>query len=391
MPRWIDLPAALDVWIGMRFLLAGKRGFGSLNNWVSFVGLALSIALLTLVLTVQNGLDRKIQDDILKTIPHAFLLDREGDHPAVDSIRSDPLVKNIARHFRTESVVVSKRQIVPVQLYGSDHRLKFTYDRNIEEGIVIDGGTMKSLQIGLGDNVIVSTPVVRGVNVRLNQSNYRVTDIVGSSEWVLQGLAIVRIQDIVDAGLSDYGEMGWEITLVDPMRAEALRDRYEGILTWQDELGDLLRAVMLEKAVVFTIFTLVVLLAVFNLVSGQAMLVNKKRSEVAILLTMGASDRMLARVFVIHGFVIAIAGIVLGVGTGMLLAIYAEPIVKTMESLTNQDVISTMMLDSIPYEIRITDLIAIAVLSLTLCTIALLRPVAKALRSSPIEALHRVS
>ena len=391
MPRWFDTPAALDVWIGVRFLLAGKKGVGSLNNWVSFVGLALSIALLTLVLTIQNGLERKIQNDILRTISHAFLLDREGNHSLLDSLREDPEVESISRHFRIESVVVRQRLITPIRLYGSDEKLQSTSRIDMEGGIVIDRGTAGTLQLGIGDTVLVSTPVARGSNVQLKHSHYRVAGIVDVSEWVVQGVAVTGIQEIFDAGLADYGEMGWEIALVDPMNAAALRDRYEGILTWQDELGDLLRAVMLEKAVVFTIFTLVVLLAVFNLVSGQAMLVNKKRSEVAILLTMGASDRMLARVFVIHGFVIAVAGIVLGIGSGLLLAIYAEPMVKMVESLTNQNVISAMLLDSIPYEIRIVELIAILTLSMGLCTVALWRPVAKALRTNPIEALHRVS
>ena len=391
MPRLADVSATPSLWIGLRFLIAGRRGIGSLNNWISFLGLTLSIALLTLVLTIQNGLDRKIQEDILESLPHAFLSDTDADDALLARLRSDGLVESVRRHFRSQGVLSHGKQVVPINLYASDSKQSSSSSDGESGGLLIDRTVRNGLNLDVGDSVVLSLPVTAGNSVRVRNETFRIAGARDSSDWQYMGVATVRLGDIIARGLAESGELGWEVVLHDPMNAGQLRDDFPMLWTWQQEMADLLRAVLLEKAIIFVIFAMVVALAVFNLVSGQMMLVNKKRSEIAILLTMGASSAMLVRIFTTHGLTIAVLGIAAGMSLGLLLAVYASPIVDFIEGLTRQNLISTVLLHSIPYEIRATDLFAIALIAVTLCGIALVRPVRSALQLNPVEALHKVN
>ena len=156
---------------------------------------------------------------------------------------------------------------------------------------------------------------------------------------------------------------------------------------WMDDYGALFRAVKIEKAIMFALLALIVAIAAFNMVSGQAMLVNDKRRDVAILGTMGASRRLLVAVFFLQGFVVASIGVAAGLAGGVALAVNADQVASLLIGLVGS-IIEGTWFASIPSDVQSGDLFAIAGLSLGLSLFAVLAPALKATAANPAEALH---
>ena len=93
--------------------------------------------------------------------------------------------------------------------------------------------------------------------------------------------------------------------------------REPSVRFWTDDYGELFRAVQIEKGIMFVLLALIVAIAAFNIVSGQAMLVNDKRGDVAMLATMGASRGLLVTVFYLQGFAVAFIGVAVGLLVGV--------------------------------------------------------------------------
>ena len=160
------------------------------------------------------------------------------------------------------------------------------------------------------------------------------------------------------------------------------------LTTWMDGYGELFRAVGLEKTLMFVSLALVVAIAAFNIVSGQTMLVNDKRGDIAMLATMGASRRLLVGVFFLQGFSVAVLGVMVGLAVGIVVAANANAVVTFFEGLVGASVIEGTYFDRIHSHLVWPDIFAIVGVSLGLSLVAVLRPAFKAAAENPVDALH---
>ena len=181
----------------------------------------------------------------------------------------------------------------------------------------------------------------------------------------------------------------------DPLDAPRLAERIGTVLGsdvsvrfWTDDYGELFRAVAIEKAIMFALLALIVAIASLNIVSGQAMLVNDKRADIAMLATMGASRRLLVGVFFLQGFSVAVLGVAVGLAVGIVVAANANAVVSFFEGLGGASVIEGTYFDRIHSHLVWSDLLAIVGVSLGLSLAAVLRPAFKAAAENPSEALH---
>ena len=204
-----------------------------------------------------------------------------------------------------------------------------------------------------------------------------------------------RHADIVRLGLSDAGLDGWRIHFDDPFEAPALADAIREALGadarvnfWMDDYGELFRAVKIEKAIMFVLLALIVAIASLNIVSGQALLVNNKRGDIAMLATMGASRRLLVGVFFLQGFSIALMGVAVGLAAGILVAVHVDTVAAVFEGYFGASLIDGTWFGEIPSRVLVSDLVAISAMSLGLGVVAVLRPAFKATAENPAEALH---
>ena len=396
--------ARTALWIARRYLFARSHGYATFINWVSFVGLALGVMILTVVVSIMNGFDREMSTRILSAVPHAFFEGGEGlaakDLAALDGVRAG------SRFFQGEAMVTRNGGVAFVGLAAVDEtgaRLLpellagGVLERLLSEpgGIVVGASLASSLRLAVGDPVVlvVGLPANGGIRPRLERFT-----LVGTFEIGAQpdaSLAITRRSEILRRGLVGAGLDGWRLHLDDPLAAPAFASEIRGVLGtgvdvhfWMEDYGNLFRAVKIEKGIMFALLALIVAIASLNIVSGQAMLVNAKRGDVAMLATMGASRRLLVGVFFLQGFCVAAMGVATGLVAGIVIAVNANTVVSFFEGMFGASLVAGTWFSEVHSSLETSDLLGIVGLSLGLSLVAVLRPAFKATAENPAEALH---
>ncbi|MDE0190325.1 MAG: ABC transporter permease [Gammaproteobacteria bacterium] len=392
------------LWIARRYLLARGHGYATFINWVSFVGLVLGVLILTVVLGIMNGFDREMTGRILSAVPHGFFQHR-GD-PPIAELQDIDGVSSVTRLFQAEAMATRYGGVAFIGLAAVDsadaHRLPRILSGQALENLVSTPGSIVlgaalagDLRLAVGDTVRLMIPVASSGGVRARIERFT---LAGTFELRAQpdaALAVARREDIIERGLADAGADGWRLQLTDPLDAPRLAERIGAVLGpgvpvrfWTDEYGELFRAVAIEKAIMFALLALIVAIASLNIVSGQAMLVNDKRGDIAMLATMGASRRLLVGVFFLQGFGVAVLGVAVGLALGIAVAANANAVVSFFEGLVGASVIEGTYFDRIHSHLVWPDILAIVGVSLGLSLAAVLRPAFKAAAENPAEALH---
>jgi len=146
------------------------------------------------------------------------------------------------------------------------------------------------------------------------------------------------------------------------------------ITDWRSNYGELFRAVRMEKGMMFLLLVLIVAIAAFNIVSAQTMLVNEKRSDIAILRTMGASEGLVLRLVLVQGVLVAVAGIGFGLGLGLLLANNVTETLALLEALIGARLLDGTYFDTVPSVVLASDIVLIAAVSFVFCLLSALHP-----------------
>jgi lipoprotein-releasing system permease protein len=190
---------------------------------------------------------------------------------------------------------------------------------------------------------------------------------------------------------------GVRLKLDDPLQAPQVKAALNGQLAanqvasdWTDMNSNYFRAVQIEKRMMFIILTLIVAVAAFNLVSTLVMVVTDKQADIAILRTLGASPASIMQIFMIQGSVAGVLGTLSGVAGGLLLAFNLDVILPAIESVLGMRLLSSevYLIDYLPSEVQLSDVVTIAVISLVLSLLATLYPSWRAARTRPAEALR---
>ena len=393
------------LWIARRYLLARSHGYATFINWVSFAGLVLGVLILTVVLSIMNGFDREMTGRILSAVPHGFF-EYHGEAPIADLQAIDG-VSGAMRLFQGEAMAPTRTGGVAfVALAAVDvadaHRLPRLLSGQALENLVSTPGSLvlgtalaRDLRVDVGDTVRLMIPVATSAGVRARVERFSVAGTFTLRAQPDDVLAIARREDIVERGLADAGLDGWRLQLDDPLDVPRLAERIRAVLGpgiavrfWTDDYGELFRAIKIEKGIMFALLALIVAIASLNIVSGQAMLVNDKRGDIAMLATMGASRRLIVGVFFLQGFSVAVLGVAVGLAIGIAVAANANAVVSFFEGLIGASVIEGTYFDQIHSHLVWPDVLAIVGVCLGLSLAAVLRPAFKAAAENPAEALH---
>ena len=142
--------------------------------------------------------------------------------------------------------------------------------------------------------------------------------------------------------------------------------------------------------ILFVILLLVVAVAAFNIVSTLVMVVKDKQSDIAILRTIGARPSSILKIFITQGSVIGIAGTLLGVLAGVLLALNLESIVGFFESSFGMKFLAAdvYFISDLPADLQTADVVKIASIALALALVSTVYPAWVAARTAPAEALR---
>ena len=399
--------------MALRLLFRGGRGFSRFVSWVSVTGLTLGVMALTAVIAVMNGFDHELKQRLLGSVPHVTLINAR-DGTALQQIADDARVRQIAPYFESFGVLNHRRRVQPVMVLGLDEAgfeaqselLETLTDGALTQlmtasnGVILGRPLAQSLGLAQGDNLSLLLTVPRGESLG---SSVLALKVVGTFEIGADpdyGLLLLNLSTRTTEQWNQLGQTGMRLQLYDALDAasivEALsaetlnvEDGSEVIVnSWMDEYGDLFRAVAMEKTMMATLLLVVVAIAGFNIVAGQIMMVNDKRSDIAILRTMGADQTLVRSIFLLQGLFVGLLGTVIGLTTGVLMATQVNEIVDGLEWLTGRHLLDGSYFVEVPSRVEVSDLVVTGIIAGTLALWAAWLPARRASEVDPVSNLQ---
>ena len=411
----------LSLFVGLRYVRSRTRKFFvSFITWVSLIGVCVGVAALIVILSVMNGFEGELRDRLLSLSTHARVMNTsdkplsgDGWNRLADTLRQEPKIDGLAPYVELQALGLRQPEMLPLRLRGIDPR--FEPDVSDAAAAVIEG---KLLDLEAGsDRVILGSVLARLLGVTVDDSvtllvpgvdeagtptprlrEFRVAGLFEAGLHDHDGsLAFAHIDDVAALAAGDPRARGLQLHFVDPMVAPSvsreLATRLSAGLTvrdWTQEHANYFRAIRIEKTMMGIILMLIVAVAAFNIVAMLVMVVTDKRTDVAILRTLGMSPGEVQRVFITQGLVIGWAGVLFGVALGVWLASNVGTVVPVLEAVFGFHVMDpdVYYVTRIPSELRAQNVIAIAIGALTLTALATVYPARRAARIAPAEALR---
>jgi lipoprotein-releasing system permease protein len=411
-----------ELFIGLRYLKAKRKStFISLITLISVAGVALGVMALIIVLAVMTGFEEDLKDKILGTNAHIVVLNSAG---AMDDYQA--LLKKVqgidgvvaATPFIYNQVMLSSgKSVSGVVLRGidvaSDAKVTNLHKSMVEgtlqalenssaktPGLVIGKELAKNLGLFLGDSVDVISPMgnITPFGMMPKLRHFRIAGIFNTGMFEYDStLAYVSLAEAQNfLGLGDT-VTGIQLKVRDVYHTGTLAKVINRELgppyharDWMQMNKNILFALKTEKSVMFIILTLIVLVAAFGIASTLFMVVMEKTRDIAILKSMGATSRSIMRIFVFEGVIIGVFGTLIGVLSGLLVALNLEPIVDLVQKVTGFELFSKDIyyLDHFPSQVIPSDVILISITAVAISFAATLYPSWAASRMSPAEALR---
>lgn len=401
--------------IALRYIFAlRKQSFIAVISLFAVCGVALGVAALIVVIGVMNGFTKDLRDKILGVNAHVIVSAFSGgihDHEALAGIcRQVPGVTGVTPFVYSEVMLSASGGVKGVVLRGietstADQVLSLTKDmvvgsvKDLESmdgfpGVVIGAEMAKRLGLGLGATVNLLSPTGTQSSVGFTPK-VRVFRVAGIFRTGMYEYDATLGYVTVDAarnllGFKDNIVSGLEVRLADVYKAdqvsEALRVKLHDypvyVRNWQEMNANLFAALELEKSAMFIILAMIVLVGSFSIVTMLVMLVMQKTKDIAVLMSLGADEGMIRRIFMYQGSFIGAVGTALGYGIGIPVALLLK---KYQFIKLPSDVYPV---DYLPVRLELLDMTLIGVAALALCFLSTLYPARRAAALKPSDALR---
>lgn len=408
-----------EVSMALRYLRThGKGGFISFISLVSMCGIGLAVAVLIIVLSVMNGFENELQQRILSIMSHATV---SGiDEPLDDwrilreraLSRSD--VKAAAPYIDGQGLTMAGDRLSGVRIRGIEPSMEREVSAIadlVQEGdldslqpggfrTIIGKSLAEELAVSVGDSIVLILAEGRvtpaGLIPRMRTLEVSGVFEVGMYEYD-RGLIYVHLEDAARLFKSDDKATGLRLTVDDIYLAGRVSEEFAlelgggfYISDWSRQHSNFFRSIQITKSIMFIILSMVIAVAVFNIVSTLVMVVRDKRGDIAILQSFGATGKSILVVFATQGTIIGILGTIAGLILGVLFAIGIGDFVLFIENLFSIDILSeeVYFISNLPAQVRLAEVIQIGGLAIFLTILATLYPAISASRQPPVEALR---
>ena len=405
--------------IARRYLLPGKgEAFIFLVASISLVAVMLGVAALVIVMSVMNGFRADLFDKIVGLNGHAVVQGYGGRLPDW---------QEVVRQARATPGVTSAVPLIEQPLMGSyNGRVEAVLVRGMRaedirsnptlQGKVILGSlsslTPGSERIGIGSRLAEALGAQVGSEISLISPQGQSTPF-----GTVPRIVSYRVGAIFEIGIYDYDKayvvmpiedaqtlllMGDTIGMVEVVTTDAdrvgeilrpLADKVGGgavVSDWRSMNAQLFEALAVERVAMFTVLSIIILVAVFNILSSLIMLVRAKTRDIAILRTMGATRGGLMRIFMVVGTTIGALGTVAGLALGAVFLFYRQGVVNFVQLVTGQNLWdpSIRYLTELPSKTDPVEIVVIASMALVFSFLATLYPAWKAASTDPVQVLR---
>jgi lipoprotein-releasing system permease protein len=419
----------VEWFISLRYLVAKRRQtFISVITVICVMGVALGVAVITVVLSVMNGFSQVWEGKIIGARAHFVLYSRLGPMADYQTVREQvvgvPGVEGAAPFLQMEAILRSDSgEIQAVVLKGIDPETvggvtqlqkdlvagsldRLDPDPDAEgtarlPGVIFGAELANRFLLRLRDPVILISPLggpPTPLGPAPRMQRFRVAGIFRAGFFQFDETFVytnlpaaqkfMKIDDVVS---------GIEVRTQDAYRSQAIADRVTASLQgqffardWKTFYPGFFSALKTERVMMFVLLSFIMVVAGFIIIATLIMMIMEKSRDIAILKTMGCADDGIQRVFAVEGFLIGIAGVGLGLGMGLVITWNLGRIQAVVERISGIDVLpaNVYQLQSLPYHIVPGELVLIAAIAMVLSIGATLLPCWQAARLDPAEALR---
>ena len=447
-----EAPATTQPFSRFEWLVAGrylrarrKDAFISVIAALTLTGVAIGVATLIVVMSVMNGFREELLSKILGLNGHfsAYPIEQKfTDYkPTVQLIEGIPGVTHAVAFVEGQALASANSQSTGVTVRGmdfSDIQKLGLLSKSAQQGgwdqwdqskgVAIGYRLAERLGLNLGDAITLvnpngsttpfgSTPQIRSypVDVIFNVGMVEFDSFYVYMPMQLSQDYFKMYEDVLKPGVEPPGPMATdaeidaayerqyqasaiEIFIDNPDDVNTMRNRIAQtpgirpmVLTdWQQRNETFFSALQVERVVMFTILSMIVVVAAFNIISSLVMLVKDKGADIAVLRTMGATRGSIMRIFSITGTTIGVVGTLAGLVLGLLIASNAEALRAFVSELIGVRIFppEVFFLSALPSRVDPGEVTAIVIIALLLSFLATLYPAWRAAQYDPVEALR---
>ena len=417
----------LSIYVGLRYVRARSHTFFvSFITWASLVGVCVGVAALIVILSVMNGFEGELRDRLLSLSAQVRVTaaaTAPAGAPAAPGVADWQSaartvlgvagVAGVAPYAELQALAVRRPEMLPVLLRGIDPRAAGSAtelahaitqgqlaDLTAGSGRIIVGEVIaERLGLAPGDSLTVLVPTVDAGGApapKLREFTVAGTFEVGLPDHDAT-LIFAHLDDVRALAPQDTASEGLRVRVHDVLAAPSVAARLRALLPrsfevsdWTQDNANYFRAIRIEKTMMSLILLLIVAVAAFNIVAMLVMVVTDKRTDIAIVRTLGASPRRVMGIFITQGLVIGWLGVALGVLFGLALALHVDTIVPFLQRTFRFQILDADVYynTAIPAEVQWSNILTIVVAALLLTTLATVYPAIRAARTAPAEALR---
>ena len=405
--------------IAFRYIKSRRvEGFISISAWFSLLGIMLGVATLIVVMSVMNGFRTELVDRILGINGHLIIYSKnERTIPnytkIINKILDTPNVVAVTAHLEGQALAKNKNSISGVIIRGSkwsDLAAKKLLWKSLnqstisnfkdKQNIIMGYRLGQKLNLKVGDYISLISP--NGMETALGvlpvNQNFKVGGFFDMGMYEYDNNFIFIPWKKAELFLSTNNiAHGIEVFLKDQKLTSSVNLQLQSklnknliVIDWKKRNSSFMNALAVEKNVMFVILTLIILVAAFNIISSMIMLVQTKKADIALMRTMGASQYLIIKVFMLTGSIIGFLGTFVGVLLGVFISMNIEKIRQLITSIFGQELFSAEIyfLSKLPSNININEVLIVICISIFLTLLASIFPAWKASKISPAEALR---
>ncbi len=415
-----DKNISLPRYIATRYVSVNKRSqLVSFMSAISIFGIALGIAILITVLSVMNGFDREMRENVLGIVPHLTIQTEENltadDWASIENIANEhPMVLGTAPAIETMGVVASAAGNKGVVINGIDLDQEASVSiidnffvsgslaglRESRWGLALGQTLADRLGVEVGDSVDLFSPTV-SINPIMPLATFRNFKVVGVFKVGSQDLDSDFVMINIAAARSLFrlrtSHNSLRIHITDVLEADRVQPELQmnlpaglNISSWTTQFGAIYNNIQFSRTIIGFMLWLLVGVAVFNQIVSLIMIVRDKRGDIAILRTMGATPQIIRRIFMWQGCLIGTIGILIGVFLGIIGSLQITNLAVLIENVFSIQFLSAEVypIDFLPSEISVLDILVVVTGVFLLSLLATIYPASKAAAIQPAQALR---
>jgi lipoprotein-releasing system permease protein len=416
MPPFFIKP--FEAMLSVRFLLGKKSSnYISFTSWASIIALQLGVMTLIVVLSVMNGFREIIEHTYVSVDADIQLTDSNAqDWAAIEkTVRTLAQDLRVAPYLEKQGLLMNGANAAPLFIRGvlpvqekTIVTIRQATDQDVfsllvpgSNNVILGSGLARAYGLELGSKIALMVPQA-GKDKALASPDIGHFTVAGvfitPDNKANEALIFMHLQDMqAFAAGGQAVQSGLRVGLPRmedaPLLAKSIGSRIPAgirVQDWQQKNATQYKAIQFEKLMMFIMLSMIVMISGFNIVTATVMTVNAKSGEIAILMTMGAKEISIARIFIFNGFILALGGIVFGVGSGVALAPNIGDVVAFFERVFSFHVFDPAAIDiaHIPSRLQWHDVGMVALVAFFTSVLSTIYPAIRAARVRPAEALR---